>query len=136
MKYSRQREAVYRAVQNARTHPTADEVYDLVRLQYPQISLGTVYRNLNQLTEMGMLQKIAMPVSSDRYDARTDEHYHMTCSACGRVVDLDGMALSQLDAEILQRTGFQVQNHHLVLEGLCWECGAKLAPSSQEQHTA
>ena len=134
MKYSRQREAVYQAVHESCVHPTADEVYEMVRSQHPQISLGTVYRNLNQLADMGLLLKISMPSGSDRFDGRLDEHYHMICTHCGRVLDIDLMTLSHMDEEILSRTGFQVSSHHLVLEGLCRDCAS--AQDFPREHTA
>ncbi len=125
MKYSRQREAIYRAVRQSCSHPTADTVYEQVRDENPQISLGTVYRNLNQLVDGGMLTKIAMPYGGDRFDGRMDEHYHMICTGCGKVVDVNLLSLSQLDSEILQKTGFRVSAHHMVLEGTCEDCAAR-----------
>ena len=80
MNYSKQRELVFQTVLQNPIHPTADAVYEQVRRENPKISLGTVYRNLNFLSEMGMLRKISMPVGSDRFDGRLDEHYHMACT--------------------------------------------------------
>ena len=79
-------------------------------------------RNLNFLSEMGILRKISMPVGSDRFDGRLDEHYHMTCTACGRVFDVECGALKELDRQILENQGFWVQKRHLLLTGLCKEC--------------
>lgn len=120
--YSRQRELVLQTVMEHPVHPTANTVYKLVRRSDPRISLGTVYRNLNLLSEMGLLRKIAMPVGSDRFDGRLDEHYHMACTCCGRVFDVECGALRSLDRDILAAQGFEVQNHHLLLTGLCREC--------------
>ena len=122
MKYSRQREAVYHAVADASLHPTADMVYEIVKKSNPQISLGTVYRNLNQLAENGQLLKISMPTGSDRFDGRLDEHYHMICVVCGRVLDIEGAALCRLDGDIKAQSGFVVTRHHMVLEGVCGDC--------------
>lgn len=122
MNYSKQRELVLQTVLENPIHPTADDVYELVRRQNPKISLGTVYRNLNFLSEMGMLRKISMPVGSDRFDGRLDEHYHMACTRCGRVFDVECGALRDLDRQILERHGFRVQDRHLLLTGLCREC--------------
>lgn len=136
MKYSRQREAIFQAVQNSKEHPTADTVYEQVRATNPQISLGTVYRNLNQLADSGMLLKISMPYGSDRFDGRMDEHYHMTCTGCGRVVDVDVLSLSTLDREIFDATGFRVHNHHMVLEGTCRECAKKREAAVEKTDTS
>lgn len=122
MNYSKQRELVLQTVLENPVHPTANAVYRLVRRQNPKISLGTVYRNLNFLSEMGMLKKIPMPVGSDRFDGRLDEHYHMTCTRCGRVFDLECEALQELDRRIMALQGFEVQDRHLLLTGLCQDC--------------
>ena len=122
MNYSKQRELVLQTVLENPIHPTADGVYQQVRQQNPRISLGTVYRNLNFLSEMGMLRKISMPVGSDRFDGRLDEHYHMACTCCGRVFDVECGALEELDHQLLETQGFQVQKRHLLLTGLCKDC--------------
>ena len=122
MNYSKQRELILQTVLQSPIHPTADQVYNQVRRQNPKISLGTVYRNLNFLAEMGMIRKISMPVGSDRFDGRLDEHYHMTCTRCGRVFDVECAALEDLDRQIMESQGFQVQQRHLLLTGLCKEC--------------
>ena len=122
MNYSKQRELVFQTVLQNPIHPTADAVYEQVRRENPKISLGTVYRNLNFLSEMGMLRKISMPVGSDRFDGRLDEHYHMTCTRCGRVFDVECAALEDLDHQLLETQGFQVQKRHLLLTGLCKDC--------------
>lgn len=122
MNYSKQRELVLQTVLKNPVHPTANAVYRLVRRQNPKISLGTVYRNLNFLSEMGMLRKISMPLGSDRFDGRLDEHYHMACTRCGRVFDVECGALRELDRQIMALQGFEVKNRHLLLTGLCREC--------------
>ena len=77
MKYSRQRELIYKTVMENPIHPSADTVYALVRKEQPTISLGTVYRNLNLLVREGMLQKISFPNVSDHFDGRLEEHCHI-----------------------------------------------------------
>lgn len=122
MNYSKQRELVFQTVLQNPIHPTADAVYEQVRRENPKISLGTVYRNLNFLSEMGMLRKISMPVGSDRFDGRLDEHYHAACACCGQVFDLEWEALRQLDGWMLEDQGFEVQKRHLLLTGICQGC--------------
>lgn len=122
MNYSKQRELVLQTVLENPIHPTAGAVYQMVRRKNPRISLGTVYRNLNFLSEMGALRKISMPVGSDRFDGRLDEHYHMACTRCGRVFDVECGELEELDRRIMDRQGFEVQNRHLLLTGLCRDC--------------
>lgn len=122
MKYSRQREMVYEVAATHLVHPTADYIYSLLRQQDPKISLGTVYRNLNQLFESGKLRKISMPGASDRFDARLDEHQHMVCEKCGKVFDVEIAGLKSLDHEVLEQTGFHVDHYELVIQGVCEDC--------------
>ena len=122
MNYSKQRELILKTVLENPIHPTADAVYEQVRRENPRISLGTVYRNLNFLSEMGIIRKISMPVGSDRFDGRLDEHYHMICTSCGQVFDVECSALEDLDRQIMAAQGFRVEEHHLLLTGLCRKC--------------
>lgn len=87
LKYSRQREAIKRYVSHCNTHPTADEVYQKVREDYPNISLGTVYRNLTLLSEQGDIQRMATK-GADRFDGILTDHDHFICEECGKVVDI------------------------------------------------
>ena len=124
MKYSKQREVILATVQQNSVHPTADMVYSMVKQAHPNISLATVYRNLNLLAQNGLLTKIKVANGSDRFDGRTDEHYHMLCQSCGRVFDADIKLdfLPQFDKDILSQTGFTVVSHHLLAEGICKNC--------------
>jgi len=122
LKYSRQRELVLAEVKSSREHPTADMVYAALKADNPSLSLGTVYRNLNLLAQMGQIHKIGMPEGSDRFDGRTDEHYHMLCQKCGRVYDVQLDTLSELDGQIQSQTGFLVHSHDLIVRGVCRAC--------------
>ncbi len=125
MKYSKQRELVLETVMENPIHPTADTVYAMVREQEPNISLGTVYRNLNLLAEQGILRKIPMPAASDRFDGRTDPHYHIRCSGCGQLFDLPLAELAGLDEQLKNLSGFLVTGYQILFEGLCPECAGK-----------
>lgn len=125
MKYSKQRELVLNTVIENPVHPTADFVYSHLRSANPNISLGTVYRNLNLLADHGLIHKIAIPNGSDRFDFRTDEHYHMICDCCGEVFDAELDSLKELDSEIEKSTGFVVRHHDLIINGLCNKCKHK-----------
>ncbi len=127
MKYSKQRELIYQWVVEHPVHPTADTVYDAVRAQAPRLSLGTVYRNLNLLAETGSLIKIPVSGGSDRFDGRTDQHYHMVCTCCGQVFDVDLPELEQLNQVILARTGFTVEDFQILFQGLCGGCSVEQA---------
>ncbi len=124
MKYSKQRELILNMVKSNPIHPDAETVYHALRPECPGLSLGTVYRNLNVLVEHGMIQKLAMPYASDRFDGRTDAHCHMVCERCGRVFDAETGDIFQMAKEVMQQNGFKVTSAELVLRGICGECGA------------
>ena len=125
MKYSRQRELILNTVCSFPVHPTADSVYEAVRQQEPKISLGTVYRNLNQLAECGMVMKLTMPTGGDRFDGRLDDHLHIICSSCGAVCDVELKDLTDVDKEVEKQTGYQVTNRTMVFSGVCADCRTK-----------
>ena len=85
LKYSRQREAIKEYLHNTKEHPTADKVYVNIRKEYPNISLGTVYRNLNLLVEHGEILKLSCTDGSDRFDGNPVPHYHFVCNKCEKL---------------------------------------------------
>lgn len=120
-----QRQLVIAAVRFLSEHPTADEVYERIIMEYPDISKGTVYRNLNSLVESGLLRKVAVPNGADRYDHMLDKHYHIKCSECGAFMNVKNMEyIEDLDAKIGSLTGFSMSNHEIVFNGVCPECSA------------
>ena len=102
LKYSRQRESIKELLQAREDHPTADMVYESVRQIYPNISLGTVYRNLSLLVSIGEIAKISTPEGADRFDARTEPHNHFICTKCRRIMDLD---MASIDRSEERRVG-------------------------------
>lgn len=125
MKYSRQRELIWHALQQTRSHPTADQLYQSVRAKEPHLSLGTVYRNLNLLVEQGRARRISVPNGSDRFDAAAWEHYHIICGQCGTISDIMLDCVDRIDEEVKEKTGFETATHQLVLYGICNECKNK-----------
>ena len=124
MRYSRQRELVLRQVQKRGDHPTADDIYLALRDDCPNLSLGTVYRNLNNLVEMGMMRRVSIPGMADCFDRTTEEHDHLYCTQCGKVEDV--FLYSGLMRQILdERTDLQVSHYSLNLYGLCSHCRNK-----------
>jgi Fur family transcriptional regulator, ferric uptake regulator len=132
-RHTRQRDAILRMLRGVKTHPTAPEVYELVRREIPRVSLGTVYRNLEALAAAGLVRKIICGHSEARFDGDISGHYHVRCVDCGRVADVHGIAPEQIDlGEIGRMTGFEVLARHLEFVGVCPECGARrLSPGTK-----
>ena len=118
---TRQRTLVLQAVQSRYDHPTAEQIYEDVHIKDPKVSQGTVYRNLNCLSEDGLVAHVRVP-GADRYDLRTELHYHMFCIKCKRVIDAPYPYKRYLDEETTQQSGFEIIRHRLVFEGICPEC--------------
>jgi Fur family peroxide stress response transcriptional regulator len=118
--FTKQRQLILDAVMASTTHPTANELFQTIHPKMPTISLATVYRNLNLLSENGQIRKIEMPGMPDRYDWRMETHDHLWCEKCGQVFDF---TLPQaLDAQIQQVSGMKVRQYTLVAHGLCCNC--------------
>lgn len=121
-RYSRQRERIYQAVHASREHPSAQMVYDLLREEMPRLSLGTVYRNLHQMAQEGMLQELEGPTA--RFDACLAPHAHIRCTCCGRVMDLSALE-EPAPVRSAAQAGWQVERYSLMLEGICPACAGK-----------
>jgi len=121
-KRTKQKEAILRVLRSTTSHPKADWVYGEVRKEIPNISLGTVYRNLKLLRESGEISEIDFSGTFSRFDGNPDNHYHFRCEKCGRVFDVDEPVNRGLDERIAQKTGFKISYHRLEFRGLCKEC--------------
>ena len=127
---TKQRQLVLDAARTRHDHPTADQIYLETRKADPRISRGTVYRNLEQLSNAGALLHVKVP-GADRYDCRLDRHYHFVCTGCGAVYDVPMAYQDAVDKQVMEQTGFSVERHRMIFEGLCPVCrkmqGAKAA---------
>jgi len=117
-----QRALVLDAVKALRCHATADEVYHAIVKDHPGIGRGTVYRNLNLLSDMGEIRKVAMPGGADRYDHLCHAHYHAKCATCGRVFDVEMDLIADLETNIKDTQGFRFTGHDIIFKGVCLEC--------------
>ena len=122
MKYSKQRELVHNLIQDSHLHLTADDIYSTLKKDNPNLSLGTVYRNLAQLVEHKMIMKISTPDQPDYYDKNVDEHFHFFCTTCGSIEDLHMDELTDLQTVIEKKTGVIVQSLGISLKGICKAC--------------
>ena len=117
-----QRSLILEELRRVRTHPSADEVYAMVRRRMPRISLGTVYRNLETLSELGEIQKLEAGGALKRFDGNPKNHYHIRCTCCGKVVDAPFDVMERLEERLDTPDGFLVFGHRLEFFGICAEC--------------
>ena len=117
-----QRQIILDALKKLNTHPTIDEVYTAVHTSHPSISRMTVYRNLRQLAANGIIRQVSLPDGLERYDARTDQHYHFRCHNCGSVFDVDIEYLADINDAVQGKYGVRVDGHDVVFIGTCLKC--------------
>lgn len=122
MNYSRQRESIKEYLMSTKEHPTAEVIYQHVREDYPKISLGTVYRNLTLLVELGEVKKISTGDGTDHFDADTSAHSHYYCRCCHRVMDLEVTpSVEQILSASSAGLG-TVETASLLFTGICKDC--------------
>ncbi|MBM3142163.1 MAG: transcriptional repressor [Chloroflexi bacterium] len=119
---TKQRQAILRVLRNTRAHPTADEIYEEVKKEIPNISKGTVYRNLQVLQEDGSIAVLNLNGTLSRFEVKRHSHYHFRCERCGQVFDLDEPVNNEIDKKVAERTGFKISHHQTEFRGLCKEC--------------
>ncbi|MCL2789625.1 MAG: transcriptional repressor [Desulfobulbus sp.] len=117
-----QRQIIFEELLKAKSHPTASELYDLVRKRLPHIGLGTVYRNLELMAEQGMILKIEVGGTQKRFDATTGSHYHIRCSVCGKVDDIDVPVTHELVVQAADSSSYLILGHHVEFTGICHNC--------------
>ena len=124
LKYSRQRESIKSYLDTHRTHPTAETVYLDIKQEFPNISLGTVYRNLALLTDLGEIIKITTD-GADRFDAHVEPHSHFICRKCHALFDIHMDDESFIDEKARQVFPGVIEGHSTQYYGLCAECAGK-----------
>lgn len=126
MNYSKQREIILDTLKSNVVHPTAEYLYSILKVKEPNISLATLYRNLNQLSDNGIIKKIDGLEAPSHFDHNTHDHYHFICNECKRVFDVSSDVAPDLVNKTEEETGFTILNHDVVFNGLCCECKSKL----------
>lgn len=122
MRETRQRVMILDELRRTKTHPTADELHQVVRRRLPRVSLGTVYRNLELLSKLGLIQKLEIAGGQMRFDGDTREHCHVRCTDCGRVDDVEGKCPEHFEQAFVDRNGYKIIGHRLELIGVCPQC--------------
>lgn len=125
MKFSKQRELILNAVRDNTVHPTADYIYDYLKKDNPNLSLGTVYRNLSQLVNHGFIQKVSIPGFPDRFDGNISEHNHMICEICGNIQDIQCDTLRNIPNVISDELDLEITSCNVILQGICKNCKNK-----------
>ena len=122
IKFSRQRESIKNNLMGRTDHPTAETVYSDIRQEYPNISLGTVYRNLSLLADLGEIQKISTENGPDRFDGNSKPHYHFFCTNCNSVLDLKMKNIDLINVIAAEEFAGLIEGHITRFYGLCPEC--------------
>ena len=122
IRHSKQRDMIYEYLMSTKEHPSADMVYESLRPEMPNLSLGTVYRNLKLLEEMGLVRRVTTLQNTERYDANTGNHAHFECDTCGCVKDFDILDIKKAKESCGAGDSDNIKWVNLVFGGTCSEC--------------
>lgn len=117
-----QRHAILEFIIQSMSHPTADDIYKALESKFPSMSVATVYNNLRVFREAGLVKELTYGDSSSRFDFVTNDHYHMICDACGKIVDFHYPGLDEVEHLASHLTGFDVSYHRMEIYGICPTC--------------
>ncbi len=124
-KVTPQRLAIYEVLYNSKEHPSAEMIFSRLQSVYPTMSLATVYKTIEILREIGLVQILNAGEDSFRYDANTDNHPHIRCLICGRVDDLEGVDSHHFINMIAKQTDYKITGQQFYFYGICPECQQK-----------
>ena len=127
MRLTSQRQVILEELRKVKSHPTANEVYDMVRKRLPRIGLGTVYRNLDLLAEKGIIKKLEVGGDQKRFDGDISPHYHVRCLECSRVDDIFIARSRDLEESAASCCDYKILGHHVEFSGICGNCQPKNA---------
>lgn len=122
MRLTTQRQIILEELKKVTTHPTASEVFDMVRKRLPRIGLGTVYRNLELMAQNGIILKIEVGGTQKRFDATIDPHHHIRCTNCSCVDDIDIPVQDEINSLASRTSDYEILGHHVEFMGLCPVC--------------
>ena len=122
MRLTAQRQVILEELAKVSSHPTANEVYDMVRRRLPRIGLGTVYRNLELMADVGVILKLEVGGTQKRFDATVVPHYHVRCTACGKVNDIEIAVQEQINEMAEKASNYKILGHHVEFSGICSRC--------------
>ena len=122
MNYSKQRESIFNYLKSVDTHPTAEVIYNDIRKENPNISLGTVYRNLDNLEQNGDILRLKFKNKKDRFDGNIVPHYHANCIECGKLYDIFNNYFTDIDKVIEKSINCNVVSHDIIFNIICPDC--------------
>jgi Fur family transcriptional regulator, peroxide stress response regulator len=131
---TKQRQAIFEAIENHGGHLTADEIYRLVKRRFPRLSLGTVYRNLRVLVAQGGLRELDFGTAVTYFETSKNSHYHLICRVCGSIADADipvERGLQSVAGRARNLGGFRIEEHRLDFIGVCAACQTKPRKTSK-----
>jgi len=121
-RYSFQRELIYNTVMCQRIHQTAETLHNVIKQNYPNISLGTVYRNLQYLSDIRKIKKITFLDNLDIYDSNLNDHYHAVCEDCRSITDIDIQPYEFINKDISDQFGINITTHNIIFYYTCSNC--------------
>ena len=122
LKVTPQRYAIYKYLNSTQSHPSAESIYEELKVNYPTMSLATVYKTLRTLIEIGLVQEINVGEDNFRYDANVDTHPHLICKSCSRVDDIENQNFAHINMEVQKLTTYKIEDCKLYFYGICPEC--------------
>lgn len=122
LKLTPQRLAVYKYLMSTKEHPSAEIIYKALQLDYPTMSLATVYKALKTLVEVNLVQEINVGEGNFRYDANSHEHAHIQCINCSKVSDLENISFATLNRTAEEHSEYKVLSNKIFFYGLCKDC--------------
>ena len=126
MNYSKQREIILNYLRSVNDHPTAEIIYENIKEECPTVSLATVYRNLNQLSDNNFIKRIKVDGKSDRFDANLSVHNHLFCRCCGKIEDMAPVYdIEEMFKKVEEKGGFLPDSCQLLFMGICKDCRNK-----------
>ncbi|MCL1803288.1 MAG: transcriptional repressor [Eubacteriaceae bacterium] len=117
-----QRQIILDTLKKLRIHPSIDEIYAEIHKEHASISKTTIYRNLRQLAKAGEIRQVLLADGLERYDSRTEQHYHFTCKHCGGILDINIEYLEGINDKVQGMYGVQVDEHDVIFIGVCQDC--------------
>lgn len=131
-----QRRIILNEIRRSDSHPTAGDIYESVRMKIPTISLGTVYRNLEVLSDKGLIRKIEVSGSQRHYDGEVSDHWHVRCTNCGKLEDVPVEPPGQLAEAIRRLTSYEVRGQRIEFTGICPQCRGQNRENPQSDERA